>query len=386
MNSTKSHSDAWVLFIVLSLLLSTALVQAVVGFNTVLFPVRLEDYGYSKSLIGIILSFEIASVLFIVSSVNRIISALGLVGTILVATGGRVLMLFILSQTRNFPLWCLSIFLFGLSTYLILIALQTWINGVPLQRYRGFVIGCFSSALSLGTASGPIALNIVGVDGEARPFYVAMGIALLCSLVILPFFRFAPFIASQPRLRLLYSIRNAKIPMMSSLVGGVTFFGLPAFITLYGIMNGLSVQSSALLLVSFMIGSVLIGPLISGLSDSLNKVTLTVSCVLVGVVCAVYLPLGIYDFKVAALLMFVWGASAGGIYATGLSSVGILFRNEDQVSANVAYSVMDNVGGVVGVLLIGFLMGSGITDGIVFVTVFAALSFFVFCLSQLGTE
>jgi predicted MFS family arabinose efflux permease len=379
LNSPKTLSDTWVPFIVVSLLLSTALVQTVVGFNTVLFPVRLEDYGYSKSLIGIILSFEIASVLFIVSSINRIISSLGLVG-------GRVLMLFILSQTRSFPLWCLSIFVFGLSTYLILIALQTWINGVPLQRYRGLVIGCFSSALSLGTASGPIVLNIVGVDGQARPFYVVIGIALLCLLIILPFLRFAPFITSQPRLRLLYSIRNAKIPMMSSLVGGVTFFGLPAFITLYGIMNGLSVQNSALLLVSFMIGSVFIGPLISALSDSVNKVTLTVSCVLVGVVCAVYLPLGIYDFKVAALLMFVWGAAAGGIYATGLSSVGILFRNEDQVSANVAYSVMDNVGGVVGVLLIGFLMGAGVTDGIVFVTVFTALSFFIFCLSQLGIE
>jgi MFS family permease len=386
LNSPKTLSDTWVPFIVVSLLLSTALVQTVVGFNTVLFPVRLEDYGYSKSLIGIILSFEIASVLFIVSSINRIISSLGLVGTILVGTGGRVLMLFILSQTRSFPLWCLSIFVFGLSTYLILIALQTWINGVPLQRYRGLVIGCFSSALSLGTASGPIVLNIVGVDGQARPFYVVIGIALLCLLIILPFLRFAPFITSQPRLRLLYSIRNAKIPMMSSLVGGVTFFGLPAFITLYGIMNGLSVQNSALLLVSFMIGSVFIGPLISALSDSVNKVTLTVSCVLVGVVCAVYLPLGIYDFKVAALLMFVWGAAAGGIYATGLSSVGILFRNEDQVSANVAYSVMDNVGGVVGVLLIGFLMGAGVTDGIVFVTVFTALSFFIFCLSQLGIE
>lgn len=386
MNSPKTFSGTWVPFIVLSLLLSTALVQTVVGFNTVLFPVRLEDYGYSKSLIGIILSFEIASVLFIVSSINRIISSLGLVGTILVGTGGRVLMLFMLSQTRSFSLWCLSIFLFGLSTYLILIALQTWINGVPLQRYRGLVIGCFSSALSLGTASGPIVLNIGGVDGQAKPFYVAIGIVLLCLLIILPFFKFAPFITSQPRLRLLYSIRNAKIPMMSSLVGGVTFFGLPAFITLYGIMNGLSVQNSALLLVLFMIGSVFIGPLVSALSDSVNKVALTVSCVLVGVVCAVYLPLGIYDFKVAALLMFVWGAAAGGIYATGLSSVGILFRNEDQVSANVAYSVMDNVGGVVGVLSIGFLMGAGVTDGIVFVTVFTALSFFIFCLSQLGID
>ena len=55
LNSPKTIPETWVPFIVLSLLFSTALVQTVVGFNTVLFPVRLEDYGYSKSLIGIIL-------------------------------------------------------------------------------------------------------------------------------------------------------------------------------------------------------------------------------------------------------------------------------------------------------------------------------------------
>ena len=50
----------------------------------------------------------------------------------------------------------------------------------------------------------------------------------------------------------------------------------------------------------------------------------------------------------------------------GLATVGDLFRQEDQVSANVAYSILDN-GGIVGVLLIGTLMGSGIADGIVYV-------------------
>jgi len=60
-----------------------------------------------------------------------------------------------------------------------------------------------------------------------------------------------------------------------------------------------------------------------------------------------------------------------------------LFRQEDQVSANVAYSILDNVGGIIGVLLIGFLMGSGISDGIVYVIVLTAVIYFIYCLSQL---
>jgi hypothetical protein len=66
----------------------------------------------------------------------------------------------------------------------------------------------------------------------------------------------------------------------------------------------------------------------------------------------------------------------------GLATVGDLFRQEDQVSANVAYSILDNVGGILGVLLIGALMGAGISDGIVYVIVLAALCYFIYCLSQ----
>ena len=89
MNLTKAQSERWIPFVVVGLILSTAMVQAAVGFNTVLFPVRLEDYGFSKTLIGICLSFEVASVLVIVGSINGIISRLGLVGTIFIATSGR---------------------------------------------------------------------------------------------------------------------------------------------------------------------------------------------------------------------------------------------------------------------------------------------------------
>jgi MFS family permease len=169
---------------------------------------------------------------------------------------------------------------------------------------------------------------------------------------------------------------------VSSFVGGVTFFGLPAFLTLYGLMNGMSLTNASLLLTAFMLGSVSLGLAIATFSGKAQRTLVTISCVLVGVICAIYLPLAIYNYGIALMLLFVWGGAAGGIYGMGLATVGDLFRQEDQVSANVAYSILDNVGGIVGVLLIGALMGAGISDGIVYVIVLAALCYFIYCLSQ----
>ncbi|MFM1797850.1 MAG: hypothetical protein RLZZ117_128 [Cyanobacteriota bacterium] len=366
-----------------ALILATAVVQAAVGFNTVLFPVRLESYGFSKTLIGFCLAFEMGAVLSIVSSIDQIMARLGLAGTVALATGLRLVMLLLLSSSRSLPVWCLGVFCFGVGTYLCLISLQTWVNAIPLGKLRGLVSGCYSSALSLGTASGPILFNQVNSNEGRQAFQANMLIVLIALLLIVPFLNRSPNISRQGRLRLGYVIRMARVPMLSSFVGGVTFFGLPAFLTLYGMMNGLPLQRASLLLTAFMLGSVTLGLLVSSLSDRVHRTLLTLLCVLIGVICAVYLPLGIYSYGIALGLLFVWGGAAGGIYATGLATVADLFRQEDQVSANVAYSILDNVGGIIGVLLIGFLMGAGISDGIVYVIVLTALCYLIYCLSQL---
>jgi predicted MFS family arabinose efflux permease len=379
----QASGDRGALIAVVALILATAVIQAAVGFNTVLFPVRLESYGFSKGLIGLCLAFEMGAVVSIVSSIDQILARLGLVGTMALATGVRLVMLLLLSGTRSLPIWCVGVFCFGIGTYLCLISLQTWVNAVPLGRLRGLVSGCYSSALSLGTASGPILFNQVGSAEGNQAFQANMLIVLVALLLIVPFLNQAPRISGQGRLRLGYVIRMAKVPMLSSFVGGVTFFGLPAFLTLYGMMNGLTVQRASLLLTAFMLGSVSLGLLISSLSDRINRTLLTILCVLVGVICAVYLPLGIYNYGIALSLLFVWGGAAGGIYATGLATVADLFRQEDQVSANVAYSILDNIGGIFGVLLIGLLMGAGVSDGIVYVIVLTAVSYFIYCLAQI---
>lgn len=382
-SSQRLTNNQGALRAVVALILASAAIQAAVGFNTVLFPVRLEEYGFSKGLIGLCLAFEMGAVLAVVGSIDRILARFGLLGTMVMATGLRLVMLALLASSRSLPLWCLGVFSFGIGTYLCLISLQTWVNGLPLGRFRGLVSGCYSSALSLGTATGPILFNQVAATEDNQVFKANMVIVLVALALIVPCIGQSPVMTNQGRLRLGYVIRMARIPMVSSFVGGVTFFGLPAFLTLYGLMNGMSLQHASLLLTAFMLGSVTLGLAIATFSGRVQRTLVTIGCVLVGVVCAVYLPLGIYNYGIALVLLFVWGGAAGGIYAMGLATVGDLFRQEDQVSANVAYSILDNVGGIVGVLLIGALMGAGIADGIVYVIVLAALSYFVYCLTQM---
>ena len=382
-SSQRLTNNRGALRAVVSLILASAAIQAAVGFNTVLFPVRLETYGFSKGLIGLCLAFEMGAVLAVVGSIDKILARLGLLGTMVIATGLRLVMLVLLASSRSLPIWCLGVFSFGIGTYLCLISLQTWLNGLPLGRLRGLVSGCYSSALSLGTASGPILFNQVVSTESNQVFQANMIIVLFALVLIVPCIGQSPLMTNQGRLRLGYVIRMAKIPMVSSFVGGVTFFGLPAFLTLYGLMNGMSLKNASLLLTAFMLGSVSLGLAIATFSGKAKRTLVTISCVLVGVICAIYLPLAIYNYGIALFLLFVWGGAEGGIYAMGLATVGDLFRQEDQVSANVAYSILDNVGGIVGVLLIGTLMGAGIADGIVYVIVLAALCYFIYSLSQM---
>ena len=364
------------------LIAATALCSAGIGYNTLLFPVHLEQLSFGEPVIGLILSCELVSVLAVALKVNHILGQFGLFKTILFASLVRSFAVFALSLSSNILFWCLSVICLGISTYLVLISLQTWINCLDLGHLRGLIVGLYSSALSLGTALGPIAAGSIGVDGTSVPFAVSSTLVLSVILIVLPLVSAVPRFRADSVPRIFYAIRMAKVPMLSSLVGGITFYGLPAFLALYGMMNGFGLFQASTLLMSFMLGSVFIGPLVSSLAEVFNRQILNIMCVLVGVLCAIYLPLAIYSYAFSLGLLFVWGGSAGGIYAASLASVGDLFRQEDQISANVAYSVLDNVGGTTGVFVIGLLLGLGIKDAITFVVTLAALSYYVFILSD----
>lgn len=76
----------------------------------------------------------------------------------------------------------------------------------------------------------------------------------------------------------------------------------------------------------------------------------------------------------------------GGIYALGLTMIGEQFRKEDQVSANMTYTLMDSTGGLLGLCLIGMSMDLIGSEGLSYTIVLASMCYLVFIFNQLASR
>lgn len=363
------------------ILLLTLTITISVGMTAVLFPVILDSMGYNKVQIGMLLAVEILAIVVISSYISRLVSMLGLFTVLLIAALLRISVIYLIPGEQIFWVWLIMLFIYGMATNVFLINMQTWLGLLGLTRFSGLATGLYSAVLSAGIALGPWVLSYTGLEGAA-PLRAALVVCistlvlLICSMLLIPRNR------SASRPRVWYSVRNAPVVMISAFVGGITFYGLPAFSTLFGLQNGLPAEQAAFLISAFMLGAIIVGFMISSLSDFFNVRTLIVICVFIGLISAVYLPLAIEHYGAALALLFIWGGTNAGIYGMGLKVINSSFRREDLVSANTAYGIMYCSGGVTGILLIGLAMELLESVGLSYVIVTAGILYFIFVLSR----
>ena len=89
----------------------------------------------------------------------------------------------------------------------------------------------------------------------------------------------------------------------------------------------------------------------------------------------------------AWFLVFVWGGVIAGIYSVSLVLIGEQHSEGDEVvTANAGYSLMESIGGTVGIIAIGFSMEHLGTDGMPYVIMFASILYFSFALTRYRIE
>jgi len=366
-------------------ILAAAMAEVCAGINAVLFPVTLESFDLSNSLIGVILSVEVASVVVLSPYISQIIGKLGLFWSTICGTIGRAAILMLLIKTDNLLLWVLFLFLFGVFSTILSIAFQTWVNFARLPGVRGFVVSIFSASQAIGIALGPVILQFIG-SSRSLAFTTSAAVTLVAMIPILFIKGDAPNFAANDRPRLGFVIKNGKYVMFSAVVGGITFYGLPSFLTIYGMDAGLSMEQASLLITMFMLGGLILGPAIGYFSDKFERTQVILLSFLISLLCSVFLPISIYQIIAAYILLFIWGGAMEGVSSGGMTMLAELYRKEDQVSANIAYSLMDALGGTLGVVLIGLAMDWHGSEGLVYVVVGSALLYFNFALTQYKVE
>lgn len=382
-----------------------------VGINAVIFTTALAGYGASTSLIGLILAIEYLSVFGISFALPRLLKKISLSVGLELSLLFRVPALIALLYFTDASSWAFLVFLHGVGNFLFGILLQTWINGLSFDNNKGFVMGLFGTSISLGLAIGPVLLafsqshldwltpamhhvealllqhlqlKIPGEVGEITKFGMLLS-AILSALAALPTL-LCRFQAPRPQITAETTIRNviASSPAayFAVLLCGFTILGLQSFITLYGIKNGLTVTAASYLMSAFMLGSIMLEAPIAAISDRFDRRYVLIVLVLLGLVCAIYLPIAVYWRYSAWILLFIWGGMMGAIFSICLALISERFDGEKLIVANGAFSVMDNLGGLLGVLVMGVGMDLFGEDGFPYALMLASVCYFSFALTR----
>lgn len=396
-----------------ALLISAAsLIQAVsIGLNAVIFPTAMESYGFSRSTIGLVLAIEFVSVFLVSGALPRLLARASLYAWLLVSTLLRLPVLVLLAYFDSAPAWLMLVALHGLGNILFGTLLQTWINTLPFERARGLSIAMYGTSISVGLALGPLILQAIdplaplltpllqlldtallqhtGIDaGDSASLTTRQGLvlsALLSTLAALPILAgrwLAPKFEGSERGKLRDTLRRAPAVMFAIALTGATILGLQSFIVLYGVNNGMAIEQAALLLTAFMLGAIALEMPFGWLSDQFDRRYVMMALVLLSVVAAVGLPMSIYDDWTARGLLFAWGGVVGGLYSICLAAIADRFEGPDLVAANAMAAIMEALGGIFGVLMIGLAMEAFAMDGLPYVLMFACVLYFSFALTR----
>jgi len=244
----------------------------------------------------------------------------------------------------------------GALNAMLWISSEALINELAEERWRGRVIGLYSSVGAAGFALGPALLIATGSDGML-PFYCTSALILSASMPL--------FVARDYRLpptgdsgaQGLWAVfLLAPTIMLANVVYAAAVESMITFFPLFGVHIGISENFALWLLTMIGVGSmVLILPL-SWLADHTNRMGLLVGCLVLSMAGLLLMPRLLQDPAVAQVFAFVFGGIEGMIYALGVMLIGEKFKGTLLAAASAAFTACWAAGTVVGPFVVGLGM------------------------------
>ncbi len=330
-----------------------AVVDLVYGISFPLMALVLDSQGVSKSLIGLNTIVQASAVLVLAPFTPVLMARIAPSRLMQAMTVVLALLIIIAGLYPNVWFWFPLRFLIGVATALLWIASESLINELAVERWRGRIIGIYTSVGAAGFALGPLVLILTGTQGMV-PFATTSVITILAGL---PLF----FVA---QIRLEHATGNnsgvwkvfllAPVIMLANVAYAAAAESMLTFLPLYGMHFGLS-QSFTLGLMTLMGagGMILILPL-GWVADHVNRMGMLVFIILFTMVGLLALPHALQlEPWLVYLFAFIFGGVDGMIYALGVILIGERFRGAQLATATAAFSACWGAGTILGPLLVG---------------------------------
>lgn len=242
---------------------------------------------------------------------------------------------------------------------------ETWINTASLQATRGRVIALYAISFFMGFAAGPAILELTGITG-VLPFVAgAMG-PLVAGLPIIIAARFAPDMTQEEKtISIVAAARLAPLGVAGGFLGGAVETSYFSLLANVGLAAGMEPGAALRLLALLTLGGGLLQFGIGWLADKFSRIKVLLSLCAAFIVLSLALPWALGASVFAAAVAFALGGIVLGFYTIGLAIIGDEVAPRDLASANAAFLVMYQIGGIIGPAAAGAAMSVAPVGGFV---------------------
>lgn len=334
-----------------------AVFAAAQGLSYPLFTLVMKSQGYSPAMIGLSSATMPLGLLFSAALVPRVV---GLIGArrlaVLCAVLGAACFLAI-GMLQNAFAWFGVRFLIGFVINPLYILGEVWALALAAPAQRGRVMGFFNTLMSVGYASGPLALAAFGAASQA-PFLVGVGAFLGCAMMLAAVSgRVSDFSREDgaPPGGLFAFARQAPAMLAAVGVTAATQMSIYSLLPLFGADHGLNERAAAALLTVLSAGNILLQVPLGLMAERHGGRAMVLFCAVMTVACAGLLPLLIETPAIWPLLL-VMGGVAYGTYTMSSVELGERFSGRTLVAGNAAFALSWGAGGIVGAPVSGSAM------------------------------
>lgn len=323
-----------------------------VGMGFVITPLSLQEAAFSKTLIAMLLSFEMIATFIVAPFFSSLVSKIGFKHLII---GGLILrnIAIALLPFSSDPIYKGAlIFLSGFGGMCYFISVQIWVSRSVRDEVKSRVMAGLGTIMSIGIATGPLIVSLIGSKGFL-PFLLSGAICMLGYYPLKRCFYSLPVYQSEEKIRLWRILNYAPYAILSGMLADAMFVILSSFIVIYATHQGVP-ETEAAFLISIMLCSGIIVQIPTGwLADRLNKYSFILGLTVLGIVCSQFLPIAVHISWFTWVVFGAWSISISGLYNSSLGLLATHFRGADFVSANAAFALMNCVSGIMAVLFAG---------------------------------
>ena len=332
-----------------------AVVNLVYGITFPLLALVLDTQGVSKTLIGLSTIAQAAAVIVIAPWTPGLLSRFAPSRVMQSVTVILAVLFILVGMFPNVWFWFPLRFIIGGMTALLWISSESLINELAEERWRGRIIGFYSSVGAAGFAMGPLLLILTGSDGML-PFYATSAMILLAGVPLFMVAHQKIGRAEEKHEGLWKVFLLAPTIMIANVVYAAGAESVLTFFPIFGMSLGLEENATLALLTIIGLGTMVLVMPISWLADHVDRMGLLAICVLLTMAGLLLMPWLIQVPVFANIFAFFFGGVEGMIYALGVILVGQKFRGAMLAAATTMFTACWGAGTMLGPLLVGIGM------------------------------